>query len=154
MLPAQGYFLPHIKCLLEIFHALWLSQTAFFSPKFKQKLISEKRALPTRQDHEAFPQPCLESGMRWLCWALLHFPRSCTCIWGNCQPLGMVVCRGICSLEMSQNLLSLWKTKIFQGAEGSHEDGQGKASLCPAADAQGKDTARVCRDEMLPALVK
>lgn len=52
-----------------------------------------------------------------------------------------------------QNLLSLWKTGIFQGAEGSHEDGHGGVSLCPAADAQGKDTARVCGDEILPPLV-
>lgn len=128
-------FLPHIKCLLEIFHALWLSQTTFFSPKFKQKLISEKRALSTKQDHGAFLLPCLGSGMRWLCWALLHFPRSC--IWGSDQHLGMVVC-GVCSLAMPQNLLSLWKTGIFPGAEGSQEAGHDGTSLCPAADAQGR----------------
>lgn len=54
---------------------------------------------------------------------------------------------------MPQNFLSLWKTGIFQGAEGSQEGGHGGASLSPAADGQGKDTAGVRRDEMLPALV-
>lgn len=65
----------------------------------------------------------------------------------------MVVRRGAFRLAMPQNLLSLWKTGIFQGAEGSQEGGHGGASLCPAADAQGKDTAGIRRDEMLPALV-